>query len=286
MTSVTLRRRPPAPTGGAGTAAASSWLRPVLTGPAGGVQLVGASGPAWYLRCDEGTVIAVEAAGGARLPNAMTVGPDTGGLTGVPKGRRGHVGDGALRIGGRTLVVRRWWDPTPHVGPVDSGRLRGRRQSLPPAAVTGDDPYGLRPGVVRLADAAVRGDLSSIGPAVGLLIGRGGGSTPSGDDVVAGALAALRVLGSEATAPVADALARHSLHHAHRTTALSATLLRCAGVGAVVGAAGRVLSALAGQGRVEDAVVALTRIGHTSGHDLLVGIAIAVDVLTSGRIEG
>ncbi|HEX6255201.1 MAG TPA: DUF2877 domain-containing protein [Euzebyales bacterium] len=286
MTEVTTLGRPPDPTAGADAAAASRWLRPLLVGPARNVQLVGTSGPAWYVRCDDGTVIAVEAHGGVRLPNSLTVGAGAGGLADVPIGRRGDVGNSGLRVGGRTLVVRRWWDPTPRVGPVGRDQLRRRRASLPSTGVPGDDAFGVRAGVRRLAAAAMRHDLSALGPAVAELIGRGAGSTPAGDDVVAGALAALRVLGTGATAPVADALARHSRRHAHHTTALSSTLLRCADDAAVVGAAGRVLRALAGQGRLDGAVTALTRIGHTSGQDLLAGITIAVDVLTSERIEG
>jgi hypothetical protein len=266
---------------GVGTVAASSWLWPLLTGPARPALVLGVSGPAWYLRCDDGTVVAVEGPGGVRLPNAVSVGADSG-----PTGVRGSVGDGAVRVGGLTLTVRRWWDPAPRVGPVDRAGLRQRRAQVPAPAHLGDDAYGLCAPVRGLADALMRDDLAGLGRSVAALIGRGAGSTPAGDDVLAGTLAALRVLGGHATAPLAAALVEHSRHHAHRTTALSATLLRCADDGAVVGAAARVLRALAGHGRLSAAVTALTRIGHTSGQDLLVGISIATDVLTSERIEG
>jgi hypothetical protein len=81
----------------------------------------------------------------------------------------------------------------------------------------------------------------------------------------------------------ADAVARETARAAHRTTALSATLLRCADDGAVVEAARQVLCALAGHGQIDSAVIALTAVGHTSGRDLLAGIAIAVDLLTTER---
>jgi hypothetical protein len=286
MTAVASVRRPPEAAAGADAAAASGWLRPLLVGPTRAVALLGVSGPAWYLRCDDGLVFAIESPGGVRLPNALTVGAGARGPVGVPIGRRGHVGGGGVRVGGWRIAVRRWWDPTPRVGPVDRAQLRRRRAQLPAPTHLVDDTYGLHARVRRLADAAVRHDLPALGHSVRALIGRGAGSTPAGDDVVAGTLAGLRVLGTAATTSVADALARHSRQHAQRTTALSSTLLRCADDGAVVDAAGRVLRALAGQGRLEDAVTALTRIGHTSGQDLLAGIAIAVDVLTSERMAG
>ena len=104
--------------------------------------------------------------------------------------------------------------------------------------------------------------------------------------MLAGLLAALRVLTNErdpAAVRFADVVAAHTASSAHRTTALSATLLRCADAGAVVDAAGAVLRALVGCGELDRAVTRLSAVGHTSGRDLLVGIALAVDLLITER---
>jgi hypothetical protein len=103
--------------------------------------------------------------------------------------------------------------------------------------------------------------------------------------VLAGLLAPRRVVGGAPVGAtrVADALAGELRTTAHRTRALSATLLQCADDGAVVGAARRVLEALAGDADLAGPMAALARLGHTSGHDLLIGIGIAVELVTTGK---
>lgn len=265
-------------------AAASDWLRPLIIGAAQPVGVVGVSGPASYLRAADGTIIALEAAGdGALLPNAVTVGR-TG--SAVRVGTAGVVGGGMLRVAAHTMRVRRWWDPRPRVGSVDVAHLRRRRLAdLPHAIADGHAAFGMTAPIERLAAVARDGDADGLLPVVVELIGRGPGSTPAGDDVLAGLLATLRVCAptGSAASRFADTLAAHVHAGSGRTTALSATLLRCADAGAVVGAACRVLRMLTGDGPLHTAVVALERTGHTSGRDLLTGITIGVDLLTTGR---
>lgn len=272
MSCATVAVRPTA------TAAASAWLRALMTGPQRGVRVLGAGRVSSYLQVDDGDVVALEAAGGARLPNAIAAG-------GAPlrAGSYGAIGAGVLRVDDTQVRVRRWWDPRPRPAVTTPQGLRRVSAGLPRAAVA--DGYGLAAPVRRLAAALVAGDLDALDPAVDDLIGRGPGSTPAGDDVVAGVLATLRVLGPAVDdGPVlADRVALAARRNATSTTRLSATLLRCAGDGAVVAAAGRVLCALAGHGPLDPAVAGLARIGHTSGRDLLAGIAIGVDALIGGR---
>lgn len=266
-------------------AAASHWVRPLVVGPPQPVRVVGVSGPARYLEVGDATVVTLEAGGpGAGLPNALSLDPDGPGVVGLMTGAHGHLGAGALRIRDRVVTVRRWWDPRPRTGPVEPSQLRRRRAELPltSPALAG---YGLSAPVDDLRAAARRVDADTVASLVDDLVGRGPGSTPAGDDVLAGMLATLRVLGGAHAGAirVADALGGAVRAAARRTGALSATLLRCADDGAVVDAARWVLEALPGDSPLAGPVARLVQLGHTSGHDLLIGIGIAVDLLTIGR---
>jgi hypothetical protein len=266
-------------------AAASHWVRPLVVGSPQQARVVGVGGPACYLEVGDGTVIALEAGGaGAALPNALTLDPRGPGIAGLVPGTEGRFGEGGVRFRDRTVMVRRWWDPRPRTGPIELSTLRRRRAELRPSSPA-LERYGLPGPVDDLRAAARRTDADTVVSLVGDLVGRGPGSTPAGDDVLASLLAALRVLGGAhpGAIRVADALGGAVRAAAHRTSPLSATLLRCADDGAVVGAARRVLEALPGDVALAGPVAGLVRVGHTSGHDLLTGIAIGVDLLTSGR---
>jgi hypothetical protein len=102
---------------------------------------------------------------------------------------------------------------------------------------------------------------------VAALVGRGGGLTPYGDDVVCGWLAVTRAAGI--ATPEVDAEVRAS---AGRTTLLSATLHECAMAGEVVP---EFAAWLAGTG----SAAAVERIGHSSGRGLLEGARLALSGL-------
>ncbi|HET6952834.1 MAG TPA: DUF2877 domain-containing protein, partial [Acidimicrobiales bacterium] len=190
-------------------------------------------------------------------------------------GRGLAVGDGAIRHHGEpAVVVTRWFDPRVRLRRVDpvaidrlAAHVSSRRRPdalLPPDAAE------------RLADELDRGDAPAGARA---LLGRGTGLTPAGDDLLAGALAALRAVGS----PAADDLgaAVRTLAPA-RTTRLSAALLDAADRGAVVPEAAAVLRATEAaaaparrQGRagaLAGAVDRLVAVGHTSGWHLAAGL--------------
>ena len=99
-------------------------------------------------------------------------------------------------------------------------------------------------------------------PDVAALAGRGGGLTPSGDDLLCGYAAGLVLFGNR-RAEASD-IARKA---APRTTRLSATLLRHAAEGELPSPA----HALLEEGDPEP----LRRFGHSSGRALLVGLALA-----------
>ncbi len=141
----------------------------------------------------------------------------------VSAGQPAWVGEGRLEAGGRVLSGGGLWDPRP----APRFRLQVDRR--------------FRPDPVRLA-------------------GRGGGLTPSGDDVLAGFAAGLvlwhgRSLEAARLAAVA----------APRTTRLSATLLWHAALGQLPEPAHRLLE----DGDPEP----LRAFGHSSGRALLLGLA-------------
>ncbi len=127
---------------------------------------------------------------------------------------------------------------------------------------------------VRRASAALAGD----GPFsdVRWLIGRGPGLTPSGDDVLVGLMAGLGATGrlSARTALVLEDLLRRRGHGL--TTDVSLAYLRCALRGELAGQVLAVVRALADGQPVGPAVQRLLGHGHTSGSDLLWGLAVGL----------
>jgi hypothetical protein len=115
------------------------------------------------------------------------------------------------------------------------------------------------------------------------LIGLGPGLTPSGDDFLVGALALL------------DALAERKAHAAFAraiavaprglTSPLSECLLRAAAAGHVGETLCRAASAVI-SGAAETAVATIRNVGHSSGWDMLAGIATALEVVVCVRRIG
>jgi uncharacterized protein DUF2877 len=174
--------------------------------------------------------------------------------------RLAEPGDPALLSEGRVeaggLVVL-WdgqrpplWDPrvtAPRV--LEPGRVArwallllrtlSPRRPLTPEVVAerlfGPGDLDARTGVLELIGSVRRRDPGSARGAARLLTGRGSGLTPAGDDLIAGAAVTVAALGpalgfsSERQGAWTKAVVLPDL--AHRTTALSATLLRLAAAG-------------------------------------------------------
>jgi hypothetical protein len=267
-----------------GAASASVLVRDLLTGPVRPAAVVAAGPRATYLDVD-GRLVAVVAAGGVRLPCAVVLVDPAARPPGDepvrPAGRPVPlaVGEGAVHVGGhRAIAVRRWFDPRVRLTGLDPsavGRLRATVRARPcadallPAGAAG-----------RLADHLAGGRHRA---AVRELVGRGTGLTPAGDDLLAGALAALRA----ARSPAADGLGAATRDLAPgRTSRLSAALLVAADEGAVVPEAEAVLRALvpapavgfaagvAAGDAVDRAAGRLLGVGHTSGWHLAAGLAV------------
>jgi hypothetical protein len=128
----------------------------------------------------------------------------------VALGARGSVGAAAdWLVDLHAAAVR---DPRPRVGSVPRGELEdglgtargtaiaeGRARSLLPLlwGSAGDTLAGRPAGLAarRLADGAIRGHLASVAAAAAGLAGLGPGLTPSGDDLLAGFVAAWTLVG-------------------------------------------------------------------------------------------
>ncbi len=235
----------------------------------------------------EGRCVGIVAPGAARVPCALRLGAvDDHGFSArqllADAGESAYVGRGILRLSGTPLPVRRFVDVrVPRVAP--SGIPR---QPVSPADVLAHSPRTAAAGLTvrqavlaRLAESL--GELDGLGPlpayvdvAATRLVGRGGGLTPLGDDVLAGWLAVLAVSGR--LEPAVDAAIRALLH---RTTTLSATLLDCALHGEAVPEMAAYLAAF-GTNAEDEALAALLGLGHTSGAGLWWGATHALSTLS------
>jgi hypothetical protein len=229
------------------------------------------------------------------LPNAVVVTPDRapgrdprrgavvdpGSLAMAVAGSAASVGEGTVQAGRLRVPVRRWWDPCPVLGPLSRARLEQGCLLLEEMCAASPRRPGLdgHQAPAALAARCAAGDLASAVEVAEDLVGLGPGLTPSGDDVLAGLLLALRLLGGAIRGGtravwLADWLsAAVTWDAADRTTSVSATLLHCAARGQAAGEVAAVLRGLAGQEPARPVVTRLLAAGHTSGADLAWGLA-------------
>jgi hypothetical protein len=245
-------------------------------------SVLGASSHAVWLHA-RGEVVVVSTRDATRLPNSVEIAATSGAglLDSVADGASIVVGTGSLAFDSLVVDLVRWWDPRPALPRTTSDDLGVATAGLP-CSVPGIDSGPLRSALAvtspeDLVDASVT------------LLGQGPGLTPEGDDVLAGALAAVRTLGTALGArPALDMLdeAEGTLVDAanSRTTTFSAALIRCALQGEVAAPAGGLLRALAGRGDVDSNHRDLLRVGHTSGPALAVGIVLGAQSLIDSHI--
>lgn len=216
---------------------------------------------------------------GLRLPMALAVATDLPTVGwGAQPGDQVVVGDGAVALPGVTIRAVRTWRPHPAPratatvwpGPLSTLSLPWRS----PARAVTEVLLGRDHAAYPLAER------------VGTLVGAGPGLTPSGDDVLCGVLLALRLHPRGSADLVAD-LWRAVEPRLTSTTSLSAALLREAADGYAAEPVLRLLERLASFGPADDpapvaeAVGAVLAIGHTSGADLLGGLAGCLDALSA-----
>lgn len=255
-------------------AAASRGVRHLLEGPSKPGVLLGVSSNAAWLQAG-GHVLVLSGRNAIRLPNGVTVTERVDELR-SPSGQRCVVGDGGLSMGGVKANVIRWWDPRPSLEPTTTEALAARCAAARPRLACVEDG-GLGRSLKRNDPAAVRHAMCT-------LLGKGEGLTPEGDDVLAGLLAGLRLLGPAVGAPGAGgmlaAIAPVVLTEApFRTTALSAALLRHAVAGEVADPVAAFFQVLTGRGDLGAAVMGLYRMGDSSGIATACGILLAGEFL-------
>ncbi len=302
MTVSTARRRHRSHAEAATTVAgaASLGIRDSLGGPRRYGRVIAVFPSAVYLRVEqqaEPAVIALVSSDAVRLPNSVVLAASARHepFNGVREGDDGVIGDGYAEVGGVLRArARRWWDPTPVLGPLSLARLSHGERTLD--GVTGR--WGLSGHTMPqiLADACVAGDLAHAVDAAERIVGLGPGLTPSGDDALAGLLLALRLLGGAVPGGgravwLADWLgAAVTAHAGDRTTSLAATLLHCAARGQASVEAAAVLRGIAGQDPLVPAARRLLATGHTSGADvtwgLLTGCRAALALSTRRPVHG
>ena len=221
-------------------------MREVLDGPVCIGTVLARFPTAWYVAVPRGFgLIAVVAHTAVRLPCGLAL---PHGRLDLPLGEV-LVGAGAVRV-----------------GPVEI--LPGRVVSLRVAHQGAPWPEPLR----RASAAVGRADVDE-----GLL-GRGGGLTPEGDDVLAGYLVGAAAYGL----PAGDLRAVVHAHAASRTTTLSAALLRHAANGEAIPQIGALLDALGGRRPLDPALAELVAVGHTSGAALARGVLAAAGEASTG----
>ena len=301
-------------------AAASAITADLVGGPAVGATVLGVHGPAVYLDV-AGRILPVVTADAVPLPTALRLAVRAGdvaggagasgrGPWGVVVGARVRVGDGRVVLPRTDLVVSRTWRPARvrRVPPdlrheCGSGRPGSRFRTHgevgdPVSVLLGDATSSadawLANGIRSLLSGLecgrgrpgsrfrTRDGADAVALGVAALLGRGPGLTPSGDDALAGALLVTHALA--AAAPLAGAV-RARLG---ATTAVSAALLDAAADGfAARDVVTLVDAALAGDDVVVAAALpAVLALGHTSGRDLVTGIAAALAAVGTGAAHG
>lgn len=279
------------------TASAPLSMRELLTGPTRPARALALFESAVYLAVDgvfvDGACAGREVVGivcrdAVRLPNALVVAAPTSespwaGI-GNDMGTSAAVGAGRVTFGGLTVRVARWRATAPRAPLPNPGLSAGAaalaaalaHAELPlDASVAGPAESFTRALRNRRTDDALR--------AAAAMIGLGPGLTPTGDDFVCGALVALLDLDGPQLPFAADLARRVPAVAGGRTTDLSLALLRRAAQGEAADELLAVLTAAAGGGEIQQSVVRLLRVGHSSGHDLARGLLAGIGgVLAAG----
>jgi hypothetical protein len=285
------RTAPPARAATAVPAAASTGVAELLRGPVRPARVLLSVPAAVYVLVPGergGDVVGVLTSDAARLPLGCVLFRPSNGrpLVALPSGAPAEVGGGRIVVGDLAVSAAAWWNPRPKLPSLHPALLpEGVRQlrnalygeGVPHSAFTLPGlPAGPGGPLAALRGAVRRADLDAALRTATRLIGLGPGLTPAGDDVMAGTIAGLVLLGH----PAADRFAAgvYALA-AGRTTDLSRALLRHAACGRVSGEFAAVLHALVGERPLMPAVQALLSTGATSGRAMALGLSTAIDLV-------
>ena len=256
---------------------ASTALFSLVSGSGVEASVLGTSSHAVWLLADD-RVIVISTSDATRLPNGiqLAAGSQEELFQMVHHGGKVDVGHGRLILEGLAVEVTRWWDPRPALAPITPEELAGTTAGLPDDVPDIDSAPLRRALEVRSAGGILHAARS--------LLGKGPGLTPEGDDFLAGALAATRLLaealGNERTISMIAGISTPLAQLAEaRTTTFSAALIQSALRGQVAEPAGSLLRALTGRGDVAASHLSLIRVGHTSGPALAAGTVLGARAL-------
>ena len=272
----TIETQPP-PTPARVSGVGSTAVHGLVTGAGSEAMVLGMSSHAVWLAVDD-RVIVVSTNDATRLPNGIQIaaGSSDNLFSAVTPGAPVDIGHGRVMLEGLAVSVARWWDPRPALASVSTEQLAAALVDLP------NDVPDINSHA--LHNAFVAHSAGGVLHAARSLLGKGPGLTPEGDDYLAGALAATRLLaeslGMERTvsmmAGISVPLAR--LAEA-RTTTFSAALIQSALRGQVAEPAGALLRSLTGRGDIRASHLGLIRVGHSSGPALAAGIVLGAQSL-------
>jgi hypothetical protein len=217
-----------------------------------------------------GFVISVTGPGTPLMPNGVAV---SGGVGDIPCGRAAMLTPDRF-IAGDVVIdfapAGSWSPAVPRNRGFGGAAVAHRAREL---------VSGLRRDIDGLD--LLRAGLRRPGAAIPI-IGRGGGLTPEGDDLVAGAAAAIGAFGDAAgfdSQGWLDALLPADVRD--RTNSLSATLLELAVRGLVPEPLMPVLDLRIGHTELLDALERLAGVGHSTGRAWAAGCAVAAQFLTA-----
>ncbi|WP_249933273.1 DUF2877 domain-containing protein [Blastococcus sp. CCUG 61487] len=272
-------------------AAASTGVATLLRGPVRRARVVANTPSGVYLHVPgerSGDVVGVLTSDAVRLPlGCMLFRPSTGRpLVSAPAGAPAYVGSGRIVVGELTVTAAAWWDPRPRLPTPRPALLpEGVRQlrntlygeGVPHSAFSLPGmPTGPGGPLAALRGAVRRADLDAALRTASRLIGLGPGLTPAGDDVMAGTVAGLVLLGHPAAERFAAGVTALA---AGRAGELSRALLAHAAAGRVSGEYAAVLHALVGERPLGPAVADLLDSGSTSGRATALGLCTAIDLV-------
>src|SRR5215203_2969344 len=281
----------PARAAAAVPAAASTGIAELLRGPVRPARVLMTLPAAVYVHVGNdrgGDVVGVMTSDAARLPLGCVLFRPSNGrpLVALPAGAPAEVGGGRIVVGDLAVSAAAWWNPRPKLPSLRPALLpEGVRQlrnalygeGVPHSAFTLPGlPVGPGGPLAALRGAVRRADLDAALRTATRLVGLGPGLTPAGDDVMAGTIAGLVLLGhpsAERFAAGVYALA------AGRTTELSRALLRHAACGRVRAEYAAVFYGLVGERPLAPAVAGLLETGATSGRALALGLSTAIDLV-------
>jgi hypothetical protein len=287
----TARTARPARAATAVPASASTGIAELLRGPVRPARVLMTMPAAVYLSVSTdrgGDVVAVLTSDAARLPLGCVLFRGSNGrpLVALPPGAPAEVGGGRIVVGDLAVSAAAWWDPRPRLPSSRPALLpEGVRQlrnalygeGVPHSAFTLPGlPTGPGGPLAALRGAVRRADLEAALRTAGRLVGLGPGLTPAGDDVMAGTVAGLVLLGHPAAQRFAAGV--YALAGG-RTTELSRALLRHAACGRVSAEYAAVLHGLVGERPLGRAIEGLLATGSTSGRAMALGMCTAIDLV-------